>query len=138
MSTATATATVSAPASSSPSPTKAKRFKFVFDTDTRFEECNGEARPLTASEYKEHAYMGCPVHPRAGLDPHKKRPGVGVCRLCRRRGTEIPYAEYLAYYGNPDRYVYVGLLQAEQCDHCGEWKETGSQWGIGFMDDDAE
>lgn len=89
------------------------RVRIEHDTDAVFEECNGESRPLTEDEYAENAYM--------------------------RDGREIPYAEYLDYYGNPDRHVYGGVVVDTQCPHCGEWKRyAASLWHIDFMDDDRE
>lgn len=45
------------------------RIKFVVDPDAQFEECNGEARPLTEDEYRENPYRGCPMHPRSKVPP---------------------------------------------------------------------
>ena len=89
------------------------RVRFVLDPDASFEECNGEGRPLTAEEYAENGYL---------------RPG----------GEPIPYAEYLEYYGNPDRHVYLQCQVQKQCPCCGAWSYEGGTGGIDFMDDDPE
>lgn len=119
-----------------------RRVKFTYDPDGTFEECNGEGRPLTEAEYAEGVYMGCPDHPRAGSQPDPTKPGTGYW-ICGRPGcgkalAPIDYEEYLAYYGNPDRHVYLGAICEEQCPTCGEWHEIESLWGIDFMDDSAE
>ena len=86
------------------------RVKFVTDLEAQFEECNGEARPLTEREYKDNEYF--------------------------KNGKPVSYADYLRYYGNPDRHIYLGCVVQEQCDCCGEWKTKDSLWGIDVMDDD--
>lgn len=50
--------------------------------------------------------------------------------------TETEYADYLAYYGNPDRHVYLGAVVEECCDRCGQWAVVASLWNIDLMDDD--
>lgn len=88
------------------------RFRIVTDPDASFEECNGEARPLTEAEYADTEYFD-------------------------DNGTRaIPYAEYLAYYGNPDRHVYLGVILEARCPLCTHWHEVGSLWHIDLMDDD--
>lgn len=90
---------------------KAYRVKFVIDEDARFEECNGQARPLTRAEYAEAEYQ--------------------------KDGKPVPYAEYRRYYGNPDRHVYLGCVVEAQCPCCDGWTADGaSLWRIDFMDDD--
>lgn len=128
-----------------PQPTKrpAYRVRFIYDEDARFEECNGEARPLTEEEYAQNSYMGCSRHPRGyqGTKEHdttaKGQPGRSVC-ACGRLYEPIPYEEYRAYYGNPDRHVYLGCVVEAQCGACGEWHRAESLWGIDFMNDSRE
>jgi len=84
----------------------------VHDDDAEFEECNGQARPLTEAEYAEHSYQ--------------------------KDGRSVPYAEYLDYYGNPGRHVFIGAVLEEQCPTCGEWHSVGSLWNIDCMDDNPE
>jgi len=88
------------------------RVRFEYDPDGRFEECNGEARPLTEEEYAENAYM--------------------------RDGQPMPYAEYLAYYGNPDRHVYLRAHAQRSCPCCGEWGSDEYLGSIDNMDDSPE
>lgn len=88
------------------------RVKFVIDDDAEFEESNGERRPLTETEYKDAQYM--------------------------KDGHEVPYADYLRYYGNPDRHVYLGCIVQKQCPHCACWSDAGSLWNIDCMDDNEE
>jgi hypothetical protein len=90
----------------------AYRVRFVQDPDAQFEECNGEARPLTAEEYAENEYM--------------------------RDGQPIPYEEYLSYYGNPDRHVYLQCDVEKRCLCCAHWAYAEGLGGIDFMDDDPE
>jgi hypothetical protein len=92
--------------------TKAYRVRFVYDNDAQFEECNGEARPLTEDEYRDNEYM--------------------------KDGAPVSYADYLDYYGNPLRHVYLGCEVQTQCDCCGMWKHAASLWNIDFMDDRPE
>lgn len=120
----------------------ATRVKFVYDNEAIFEECNGEQRPLTEAEYADNQYRGCPDHPRSGTIPDPSRPntGFGLCALpqCRKALAPIPYAEYLAYYGNPEMHTYLGYVVQDQCTCCGEWKTTDSLWGIDVMVDAPE
>ena len=116
--------------------TAKRSYRYVHDEDAQFEECNGEARPLTAEEYAENSYQACPLHWRAGT---VVRDGVPGCAACGNTEYEdIPYAEYLRYYGNPERHVYLELVQQTQCPCCGEWKVTNSLGSIDFMDDSPE
>lgn len=129
-----------------PVPATKIRVRYVYDADASFEECNGEARPLTETEYAENSYRHCPDHPRAGTivinqDPPYTSAQIQGCAVCRRPGTayvDVPYPEYLAYYGNPNRHVYLGCEAQTCCVCCGEWRTTGSVWGIDFMDDSLE
>lgn len=94
-------------------PQKQYRVKFEIDEDARFEECNGEARPLTREEYEENYYNDA-------------------------QGQRVPYERYLEYQGNPKRHRYIGILVEAQCPYCETWKDAGSLWGIDLMDDDVE
>lgn len=88
------------------------RIRFVEDPDAQFEECNGEARSLTEDEYRENEYM--------------------------KDGQPIPYEEYLRYYGNPDRHVYLLAEAQAKCPCCGAWQTKGCLGSIDFMDDAPE
>lgn len=119
------------------------RYRVDYDPEAQFEECNGEARPLTEAEYAENSCRACPDHPRAGtvvIDPGGKgRPQVKGCAVCRNTAyVEIPYEEYLAYYGNPDRHVYLVVQREDRCPYCDTWIKGGSVWGIDYMDDSPE
>lgn len=87
------------------------RIRFVFDPDAQFEECNGESRPLTETEYADAEYM--------------------------KDGKPIVYSKYLQYYGNPDRHYYLGCIVEKQCPCCSVWSTAESLWHIDLMDDDA-
>ena len=91
------------------------RVRFIVDPDASFEECNGEPRPLTEEEYAEHFYMA-------------------------DNGTrQVPYAEYLQYYGNPARHVYVMCVYSVGCACCGHWTpDRHYLGGIDNMDDSPE
>ena len=114
------------------------RYRVDYDPDYQFEECNGKARPLTAEEYAENVYRACPDHPRAGtkviaLGP----PQVQGCEICGRTDyADIPYEEYLAYYGNPDRHVGLFIEREDQCPCCLQWAPGGTLSGIDMMDTD--
>jgi hypothetical protein len=115
------------------------RVKFVIDEDACFEESNGEARPMTEAEYKGNEYRACPKHPRGGTKviDASVSPNVAGCAICGNTNYEdIPYQEYLAYYGNPDRHIYLGCIVETQCDKCSAWKVKESLWHIDFMDND--
>lgn len=115
------------------------RIRFVLDEDAQFEECNGEARPLTAKEYAENVYRGCPNHPRSKWPPFRADDkGHAWCGECGTRYADIPYAEYLAYHGNPERHVYLGYEMQEQCTCCSARKTVDSLWDIDMMDDAPE
>jgi hypothetical protein len=88
------------------------RIRFVNDDTTVFEECNGESRPLTEAEYAENQYM--------------------------KDGQPIPYDDYLAYYGNPERHVYLQSEVQKKCRCCGQWETVGGTGCIDFMDDAPE
>lgn len=122
------------------------RIRFEVDPDARFEECNGEARPLTREEYAENVYRGCPDHPQAGTvalpigaaGATDATPLVG-CRICGRSDyRDLTYAEYRAYYGDPDRHVYVQSRVQRQCPCCEQWMDTGGTGRIDLMDDAPE
>lgn len=93
-------------------PEPAYRVRFVVDEDASFEESNGEPRPLTEAEYAEAEYM--------------------------KDGIPVPYAEYLEYYGNPHRHVYIGAILERACVCCREWVSAASLWNIDTMDDQPE
>jgi hypothetical protein len=88
------------------------RIRFIEDPDAQFEECNGESRPLTAEEYADNEYM--------------------------KDGLPVSYASYLAYYGNPDRHVYLMSEVQKQCECCKHWQTVGGTGHIDFMDDSLE
>lgn len=116
------------------------RYKFIHDDDATFEECNGEERPLTEAEYADNVYRACPAHPRAGscFTTWKGKTVTGCATCSNPEYVDIPYSEYLAYSGNPDRHVYLSLIQETQCPCCNAWKVTDSLHGIDFMDDSPE
>lgn len=90
------------------------RVIFTEDLSACFEECNGESRPLTEAEYADNTYLDA-------------------------AGDLVPYADYLRYYGNPDRHVYLQAHVERQCDCCGCWKPAGySLSRIDLMDDSIE
>ncbi len=89
------------------------RYIIDYDPDAQFEECNGEARPLTETEYAENYYND-------------------------KQGNRVSYADYLAYQGNPDRHVYLEIIREDKCPCCGSWVSGGSLCRIDFMDDDKE
>lgn len=126
-----------------PKPKPLYRVRFTLD-DHQFEECNGEARPLTEEEYAENAYRACPDHMRAGTQVldlgGKGKPQIQGCAVCKRTDyVDIPYAEYLAYYGNPDRHVYLFAEVEKQCRCCKSWTDTDANLGgIDLMDDSPE
>lgn len=88
------------------------RFFIEHDTDAQFEECNGEHRPLTEAEYADNQYF--------------------------KDGRPVLYADYLTYYGNPDRHVYLYMLRQDRCPCCDSWRDGGSVFRIDFMDDQLE
>lgn len=90
----------------------ARRVKFMRDPEGKFVEYNGEERPLTAEEYRECPYY-CPG------------------------GAVVSYKDYLAYYGNPERHVYLTCVIEEQCEACGTWRVSDSLGWIDLMDDDS-
>jgi hypothetical protein len=119
------------------------RIRFVMDPDAQFEESNGEARPMTAKEYRGNEYRGCPDHPRAGTRVidigGADRPQVQGCAVCGRTDyRNISYAEYLEYYGNPDRHVYLMSEVEKRCPCCTRWERIGGTGHIDFMDDSPE
>ena len=117
------------------------RVRAEIDPNARFEECNGEARPLTAEEYAENEYYACRLHPRAGsktVAPSRNgKPPVGGCATCGNTKYEpIPYEEYLAWYGDPDRHTYVRLTVQKRCPCCNRWDSMGGLGEIDFMEND--
>lgn len=120
----------------------AYRVRFVYDHDASFEESNGEPRPLTEEEYAENKYRACPDHMRAALkvvDASTTPPTVGCAECGRTDYVDIPYDEYLAYYGNPDAHVYLGAIVETKCACCDHWHDSGeSLWHIDVMEDSDE
>lgn len=116
------------------------RIRFVLDPDAEFEECNGEARPLTREEYAEHSYRCCPDHPRGGttvLDFGP--PQIQGCAACGRTDyRDATYEEYRAYYGNPDRHVYLQSEVQRICPCCTVASTVGGTGYIDLMDDAPE
>jgi hypothetical protein len=113
----------------------------VIDPEASFEESNGESRPLTEAEYAGNEYRACPDHPRAGTQVldigGEGRPQLQGCAVCKRTDyQDVPYAEYLRYYGDPERHVYLGAIVEKRCSCCGLWKSVESLWHIDMMDDD--
>lgn len=88
------------------------RYCVDYDDDGRFEECNGEHRPLTNDEYLDNEYY--------------------------RDGKPLSYAEYCAYYGDPDRHIYLYVKRQDVCPHCDSWIDGDAVYGIDVMDDDKE
>ena len=87
--------------------------RFVIDyDDARFEECNGEPRPLTEEEYRGNEYQ--------------------------KDSQIVSYVDYRAYYGNPDRHVYLYVRREDKCPCCGSWRKGAAVYGIDFMDDDKD
>lgn len=115
---------------------KAFRVRFEFDNDAQFEECNGEARPLTEAEYAENGYRGCPNHPRSKVAPQRTENGRAWCGECGTEYADIPYAEYLAYYSNPERHVFFTCIVEGACSCCGKWSVLASLVNIDIMDND--
>ncbi len=114
------------------------RVKFVIDHDAQFEECNGEPRPLTPQEYAENSYRACPQHPTAGTKVIDfGPPQVQGCARCgNTKYEDISYDDYLSYYGDPERHVYLGCIVEKQCPCCNTWAVANSVWNIDLMDDD--
>lgn len=112
--------------------------RFTIDTDAQFEESNGEARPLTAAEYAGNEYRACPNHPRGPKDHDRVENGRAWCAQCGTEYTDVPYTEYLAYYGNPDRHLYIGIESAYDCACCHSRVSADSLWNIDLMDDSTE
>ena len=88
------------------------RYIVDYDDEAVFEECNGESRPLTEDEYAKNQYI--------------------------EDGEPISYPDYLAYYGNPDRHVYLYVRREDKCPHCSIWQAGGALYRIDFMDDGKE
>lgn len=89
------------------------RIRFVEDPKARFEECDGSPNPLSEATYAEYQYM--------------------------QDGQLISYAEYLNYYGNPERHVYLMSEVQRKCPCCKTWQSAdGSLGWLDFMDDSPE
>lgn len=88
------------------------RYRIDYDPETTFEECNGQSRPLTETEYQEHSYL--------------------------KDGQPISYEDYLNYYGNPSRHVYFYIEREDRCPLCNTYHVVDAVYGIDFMDDDIE
>lgn len=114
------------------------RIKFTTDLDARFEECNGESRPLTEEEYRGNEYHACPKHPRTKVPPKETRNGIAWCGECGTRWCAVPYEEYRKYQGNPNRHVYLLCIVQRQCKCCQSWLTHASLGGIDLMDDSPE
>lgn len=91
---------------------KAYRVRFTLDPDATFEECNGSGEPLSEEAYAQNPYM--------------------------EDGKPASYARYLAYWGNPDRHVYLQCEVEARCACCGAWEYVSGTGGIDFMDDSPE
>lgn len=89
------------------------RYIVDYDPEARFEECNGESRPLTETEYAQYYY---------------RNPD----------GTHVSYEDYLDYHGNPARHVYLYIQRQDRCPCCDSWVKGDSLYGIDFMDDSPE
>lgn len=94
------------------------RIKFRQDPYATVDGCDGNPLPESPEVYAENGYL-------------------------RADGTPIPYAEYLEYYGNPDRHVLLMADVQRKCPCCGHWTDDDehgqplpSLGGIDFMDDD--
>jgi hypothetical protein len=92
--------------------TQAKRIYFVYDDDYQHETPSGKPLPGTEVDYL--------------CDGPYNRPD----------GSPLPYAEYVAYSGNPDRHIVLGAIVQTRCSCCKHWADAGSLWGIDLMDDD--
>lgn len=116
------------------------RVRFVYDDQASFEESNGEPRPLTEEEYQDNQYMGCPDHPR-GYQGTKANDtsdaGRGTC-ACGKAYAPIPYDEYRAYYGNPEKHVYLGCIVEAKCNACDIFRTVEALWNIDCMIDDRD
>lgn len=116
------------------------RVKVVFeeDSEARFEECHGQSRPLTRTEYAQYPYMGCPAKHHAGSVPDSTRPhtGYGRCAQCAAPLVKVSYADYRAYYGNPSRHRYLVMVVYTLGPDDDDWQLTDSLGNIDFMDDD--
>jgi hypothetical protein len=118
------------------------RIRFLIDEMGYFEESNGESRPLTEEEYAKGPYQHCPDHPRAGSKVViAAGQQIAGCAVCERPGAayvDVPYDEYLAYYGNPDRHVYVQCDVERQCPCCHHFEYATGLGHIDFMEDAPE
>lgn len=90
----------------------ATRYVIDYDHDYEHEESDGGPMPMTEERYKGHEYY--------------------------KDGQPIPHAEYLTYYGDPDRHVVVWMRRTDQCPCCQTWISGDSLGGIDLMDDQPE
>lgn len=95
------------------------RIRFRHDPFATVAGCDGKPLPEAEDVYAENPHM----------DGDRK----------------IPHAEYLTYYGDPDRHVMIMADVERQCPCCRRWTdedEAGealpSLCGIDFMDDNPE
>lgn len=114
------------------------RVKVVIDKDARFEECNGEPRPLTETEYAENAYRGCLAHLGGPSHVDPAMPGQGICDVCGKGFEDVPYTLYRSYYGNPKLHIYLGVIVETLTLPIGDWTPAESLWHIDFMRDNPE
>lgn len=117
------------------------RYIVGHDLDATFEESNGEPRPLTQDEYRGNEYRACPIHPRAGTKTIDATvsPNIQGCAQCGRTDyVDVSYVEYRAYYGNPDRHVYLFVQREDKCPCCETWHRGDNLYGIDCMDDNPE
>lgn len=112
--------------------------RFSYDQDAVFEECNGGSGPLSEAEYAENQYMACPDHPRGDKAGDRVENGRAWCAHCGKQYAPVPYAEYLAYYGNPEMHVYLGVEASYRCPGCSQRVKIGGLWNIDFMQDSRE
>lgn len=118
------------------------RYRVGTDLDFQLDECDGGAMPMSPERYKGNECRACPQHPRAGtkvLDlGGDGRPQAG-CAVCgNTEYAPVPYEEYVAYYGNPERHIGLFVVREDQCPCCQSWVEGGALYGIDVMDDNPE
>lgn len=49
-------------------------------------------------------------------------------------GSPVPFEQYAATWGDPDRHVVLALLCEEKCPHCSTWDVIDSLGGIDYLD----
>lgn len=98
-----------------PQAKRVERTRYVvgYDDDYRFEEADGGPMPATEERYDAIGHY-------------------------QKDGRDVPYAEYLQYYGNPDRHVVLFVRRENRCPHCGAWQPGDAVYGLDFMDDDHD